>query len=72
VIQIPTAWTENVTPGVDQITITLNQGFFDPCETYYLYVVDADGTVNAEGYPIRIVSGAGEAPCPITRLQIAD
>jgi len=63
-IQIPTAWSDN------SITITVNQGSFDPCETYYLFVVDADGNVNTAGYPIRIVTGAGEAPCPPIGLEI--
>ncbi len=63
-IQVPTAWSNN------SITITVNRGSFDPCETLYLFVVDADGNVNTEGYPIRIVTGAGEAPCPPVGLQI--
>jgi len=59
-IQIPTGWSDT------EITVTLNRGSFDPCETYYLFVVDADGNVNADGYPIKIVTGAGEPPCPPT------
>ena len=76
-IQIPTAWVENVTPGTDQITITANRGSFAPCETFYLFVIDSDGNVSdqdagtpgAQGFPIKIVTGAGE-PCPPTGLQI--
>jgi hypothetical protein len=57
-IQIPMAWAGN------SITITVNQGSFADCETVYLFVVDADGNVNTQGYPIRIVTGAGKPPCP--------
>lgn len=63
-IQIPTEWDDG------SITITGNRGSFDPCEAYYLFVVDADGNVNTNGFPIRIVTGAGEAPCPPTGLEI--
>jgi len=63
-IQIPTAWTDT------SITINMNQSSFEACGTYYLFVVDADGNVNAEGYPIKIVTGSGAAPCPPTGLEI--
>ncbi len=63
-IQIPTAWSDN------SITITVNRGSFDSCKTYYLFVVDADGNVNTDGYPVRIVTGAGEAPCPPTGVEL--
>lgn len=43
-IQIPSAWSATST------TITLNQGSFDTLEGKYLYVIDADGNVNANGY----------------------
>ncbi|MFC1815035.1 hypothetical protein ACFL0M_03625 [Thermodesulfobacteriota bacterium] len=68
-IQIPTAWTEDVTPGVDSITITVNRGSFDPCKMYYLFVVDENGVPSA-GEEIKIVTSAGEAPCPPTGLLI--
>ena len=57
-IQVHTAWSNT------SITVTVNQGLFSNCETLYLFVVDADGNVNTQGYPIRIVTGAGEPPCP--------
>lgn len=63
-IQIPTAWSAN------SITITVNRGSFGPCETLYLFVVDADGNVNTQGYPIRIVTGASEPPCPPKGLKV--
>jgi hypothetical protein len=72
-IQIPTAWADG------SITITVNQGSFEPCNTYYLFVIDADGNVSdqdlgtpgSQGYPIKIVTGKdGRAPCPRTEIQI--
>ncbi len=62
-IQIPTAWAN------DEITVSVNRGSFAPCETYYLFVVDADGVPSA-GKEIKIVTGAGEAPCPPTAVEI--
>jgi len=62
-IQTPTAWSNTA------ITATLNKGSFSPCQTYYLFVVDENGDVNSTGYPVRIVTGAGEAPCPPTGLE---
>ena len=46
--QIPSAWSPSV------ITVTANQGSFTDGEAAYLYVVDADGNVNATGYPVTI------------------
>lgn len=43
-IQIPSAWSAT------SATVTLNQGSFDTIEGKYLYVIDADGNVNANGY----------------------
>ena len=61
-IQIPTAWTDT------SITINVNQGSFDTCGTYYLFVVDEDGVPSA-GYPVRIVTGAGQPPCTPNNLE---
>ncbi len=47
-IQIPTTWTSN------SITVNVNQGSFMNGSTAYLYVVDSNGNVNANGYPITI------------------
>jgi hypothetical protein len=66
-IQLPTAWSAN------SVTVTVNRGSFNSGETAYLYVVDADGNVNAQGYPIVIGGGAGSAPAapvPPTGLKI--
>jgi hypothetical protein len=43
-IQIPSAWSTT------EITATLNQGSFADGQNVYLYVVDADGSVNSNGY----------------------
>ena len=48
----PTAW------GDTSITATVRQGQFDAEDSAYLYVVHADGTVNAAGYPVTIGAGA--------------
>ncbi|MFH1380062.1 MAG: hypothetical protein ABII23_07275, partial [bacterium] len=58
-IQMPTAWSDT------SIAITVNRGSFDQCKTYYLYVVDANGNVNTNGFPIPIVPAADEPPCPL-------
>lgn len=46
-IQIPTAWSSS------SITIKVNQGSFQKGETAYLYVIDENGNVNSQGYPIK-------------------
>lgn len=48
----PTAWSDT------SITATVRQGSFSDEESAYLYVVHADGTMNANGYPVTIGSGA--------------
>lgn len=45
-IQIPSAWTNT------SITFTVNQGLFSSGGAYYLYVIDEQGNVNANGYPL--------------------
>jgi len=54
-IQIPTNWDNN------SITFTVNQGAFQDGDNAYLFVVDADGNVNANGYPIVIGGGGGDS-----------
>ena len=49
-IQIPSAWSDT------SITITLNQGSFANFNNIYLYVIDANGDVNTNGY---LLSGGG-------------
>ena len=63
-IQIPTAWSDG------SVTVTVNKGSFGNCETAYLYVIDENGNVNANGIPVKIVTGAGEPPCPPSGLKI--
>jgi hypothetical protein len=45
-IQYPTAWADG------EITVTLNKGSFTE-EQSYLYVIDSNGNVNANGYEIN-------------------
>lgn len=58
-MQIPSAWSAN------SITITANQGSFTNGQSAYLYVVDANGNVNANGYPITF---GASLPPPDTTL----
>lgn len=57
-IQIPQTWTAS------SIGIKVNTGTFATGSTAYLYVVDSNGLVNAQGYPLTI--GIGGAPAPPT------
>lgn len=63
-IQIPSQWSHS------SITICVNRGAFAPCKTYYLFVFDSEGNVNAKGFPIYLVTSEGEAPCPPRGLRI--
>lgn len=47
-IQIPSSWSPSA------INIDMNLGNFDGEDEVYLYVVDKDGNVNENGYPIEI------------------
>lgn len=47
-IQIPSAWSDS------SITFTVNRGSFGDGNNAYLYVVDSNGNVNSQGYPIII------------------
>jgi hypothetical protein len=55
-VQPPTEWSSS------RITAKLNRGAFSLGQTVYLYVVDANGNVNAAGYPV--VLGGGSTPTP--------
>lgn len=56
-LQVPIKWTNN------SITIAVNSGTFTKGTRAYLYVVDANGVVNASGYPITIGDPiAGSSP----------
>jgi hypothetical protein len=45
-IQIPSAWSDT------SVTITVNQGSFPSLVGAYLYIIDSNGNVNADGYPL--------------------
>jgi len=57
-IQQPLSWSENY------ITINVNQGSFSNGQQAYLYIIDGDGTVNANGYPVRIGSDLTDSAPP--------
>ena len=60
-MQIPTSWTDS------SISLTVNSGAFSPGETVYLYVADADGIVNDNGYPVVLgESQVGSLPTTTT------
>ena len=63
-ITTPTAWQDR------EITTAVRRGSLAPCKTYYLYVFNADGNVNAEGFPVYLVTSSGEKPCPPRGLTI--
>lgn len=52
-IQIPSTWTDGL------ITININQGCFLNGQSAYLYVVNSDGEVNSNGFPIIIGQSQG-------------
>ncbi|MBE0598258.1 MAG: hypothetical protein IH614_13400 [Desulfuromonadales bacterium] len=51
-VQKPAAWDDSA------ITLSLNQGTFAAGQQVYLYVVDAAGNVNEQGYPL-VLGAAG-------------
>ncbi|MPZ18416.1 MAG: hypothetical protein GEV06_10955 [Luteitalea sp.] len=57
-VQIATQWADS------SITLSVNLGVFNQGETAYLYVVDSDGNVNEEGYPIKVGGSGGGDPGP--------
>jgi gamma-glutamyltranspeptidase len=64
-IQIPSAWSNS------SITITINQGAFSNGDTVYLYVVDSNGNVNSNGYPVTIGGiSSTNPPSPPTGLYV--
>jgi hypothetical protein len=56
-IQVPSDWSDS------SITFTLNQGTFADDAQAYLYVVDANGNVNTNGYPVTF-SGVPDVTPP--------
>ncbi len=57
-IQIPSAWSDT------SITVTLNQGSSANFNNGYLYVIDADGNVNTNGYLLSDGGGGGGGTPP--------
>lgn len=57
-VQIPATWSASA------ITFTVNQATFAAGSQAYLYVIGTDGTVNEQGYPVKIGSSATPAPAP--------
>lgn len=55
-MQIPTVWSDST------VTIEANQGAFVTGQTTYLYVIDSNGQVNANGYPLVIGGGVPAKP----------
>ena len=47
-IQQPLSWSDN------SVIIKVNQGSFTDGQQAYLYIIDENGTANANGYPVRI------------------
>jgi hypothetical protein len=58
-IQIPSAWSDS------SVSVTLNQGSFSDLNSVYLYIVDSNGAVNANGY---LLTGGGPPPPTIKLL----
>jgi hypothetical protein len=50
--QLPSAWAGS------SVEVTLNTGQWAGGETVYLYVVNSEGQVNADGYELTLVGGA--------------
>ncbi len=55
-IQVPQSWS------ADRITVAANQGSLPAGSQLYLYVVDANGVTNAEGFPVSFQAGADPGP----------
>lgn len=47
-IQIPISWSDN------SIDFQFNQGSFENGDQVYLFVIDSNGAVNVNGYPVKI------------------
>jgi hypothetical protein len=56
--QIPSAWADN------SITVRVNLGPLHTVQTRYLYVVDASGRVNSQGYAVSGGTTASAPPSP--------
>ena len=65
-ITTPTVWQD------DEIKTTVRAGSLEPCQTYYIFVFNADGLSNTRGFPVYLVTSGGEKPCPPRGLRISD
>jgi hypothetical protein len=54
-ISTATSWSDT------SVTATVRQGSFPNGSSAYLFVIDANGTVNSQGYPIVIGGGSSDA-----------
>ena len=61
--QIPVNWSAN------SVEFEMNAGAFATAEDVYLYVVDAQGSVNPQGFPVRVGAASAVRPNPPTDLQ---
>jgi hypothetical protein len=56
-VQIPTSWSGS------SLSVRVNLGAFSTGQQAYLYVYDANGVANSNGYPITVGGGSG-SPTP--------
>ena len=63
-LQIPTEWSDS------NIVIKFNQGAFQTGQTVYIFVIDSNGNVNAQGY--SLVLGGALSPDAPTGLKIVN
>lgn len=63
-LQLPIQWSST------SIAFALNAGEFSNGQTVYLYVMDSNGSVNQQGFPI-VIGGDGTAPNPPTNIRIS-
>jgi hypothetical protein len=59
-ILTPTDWRDTGSPGGGSITATVRTGSFSAGDTAYLFVIDADGEVQATGHEVTIGPGITE------------
>jgi len=66
-VQIPVQWSNN------SIDIRINTGTFSTGQAAYLYVVDASGKINEQGYPItigKVSAHSNSSPNPPTSVSV--
>jgi len=62
-LQVATAWSNT------GVTFTVSPGVFNSGAQAYLYVVDAQGVANSQGFPITLGEGAA-APEPPQNVTV--